>query len=194
MYITKRIGLPVLFSLAGAIIMCVYDWASLQRAFVQWESLGRPPSNAIKVVALDYVQTASGDLYQYSYKQGCKGRCWFKSDVPPPESESGVWLPLSACGDLPNLDKFVDSKAFCRDRTFGGISLTIEAIDRDGFVYSWAYNFGGEWSAAEPWFALFVGAVAGLLIGLIILLVILFSDWFKWLKKRAQQKGISEKV
>ncbi len=196
MYIVKRIGLPVLFSLAGAIIMYLYGWASLQRAFVQWKSLGKPPSNAIKVVALDYVQTASGDVYQYTYnyKQGCNGLCWVKSDNPPPESESGVWLPLSACGDLPTLDRFVDSKAVCRDRAFGGIVLTIEAIDRDGFVYSWEYAFGGEWSAATPWLTSLIGAVAGLLIGLIVLLVILFSDLFKWLHKRAQQKGVSEKA
>jgi len=191
MYIIKRISLPVLFSLAGATIMFLYGWASLQREFVQWKSLGKPPSGAIKVVALDYVQTASGDLYQYTYayKQGCNGLCWVKSDNPPPESESGVLLPLSACGDLPNLDRFVDSKASCRDRAFGGISLTVEAIDRDGFVYSWDYTMGGEWSGATPLITSFIGAVAGLLIGLIILLVILLLDLFKWLKKRAQQKS-----
>lgn len=192
MYIIKRIGLPVLFSLAGAIIMFLYGWASLQREFVQWKSLGKPPSNAIKVVALDYVQTASGDLYQYSYKQGCNGRCWFKSDATPLDMET--WLPLSACGELPNLDKFVDSKAFCRDRDMWARSFTIEAIDNKGFVYSWDYTMGGEWDYAIPWLSSFIGAVAGLLIGLIILLVILFLDFFKWLKKRAQQKGVSEKA
>ncbi len=194
MYIVKRIGLPVLFSLAGAIIMYLYGWASLQRAFVQWKSLGKPPSNAIKVVALDYVQTASGDVYQYTYnyKQGCNGLCWVKSDNPPPDSET--WLPLSACGDLPKLDKFVDSKAFCRDRDMWARSLTIEGIDNNGFVYSWDYTIGGEWAYATPWLSSFIGAVTGLLVGFIILIVILFSDLFKWLHKRAQQKGVSEKA
>jgi hypothetical protein len=189
MNMAKRIGVLLIFSIGGAFIMYLYGWASLQRSFVKWESLGKPPGIAIKVVALDYVQTISGDIYHYVYKQDCNDNCWVKSGSP--SNDSGSVLPLDGCGELPPLNNFVDSKAVCR--YYGtGRSLTIEAIDSKGYVYSWDYTFGGEWNGAIPWLSAFIGTAAGLFIGLIVLLVNMYLDLLKGMHKRAQQKSISE--
>jgi hypothetical protein len=183
MKMAKRVGLLFAFSLAGAIIMYLYISASLRGAFVKWESLGKPPGKAIKVVALGYIRTESGDIYKYDHKSGCDDNCWIRSENFPPDSE--FWLSLSACGNLPSLDRFVDSKAVCQH--WGpGISLTIEAIDKNGYVYSWDHRLGeGDWMIhlLSP----FIGAIAGFIIGIPALLGILFSDLLKWLRKRAQE-------
>jgi hypothetical protein len=188
MYIVKRIGLLAIFSLAGAVIMYIFGQASMYGAFNQWEPLGKPPGNAVKLIAFDYVQTASGDIYEYDYKEGCTDDCWVRSDAPTLD-DSNYDLPPDACSDLPKpaLDNFVDSRTVCE--LYGvGLSMTIEAIDKKGFVYSWGYATG-EWDSAIPWVSSFIGAAAGLIIGLVVLLVILYLDLLKWLQKRAQQKG-----
>ena len=190
MYIVKRVGLLAIFLLAGAIIMYIFGRASLQGAFNQWEPLGKPPGNAVKLIAFGYVQTASGDIYQYDYKEGCIDDCWVRSAAPTPD-DSEYDLPSDACSDLPApaLDNFVDSRTVCE--LYGvGLSMTIEAIDKKGFVYSWRYGTS-EWDSAIPWVSSFIGAAAGLMIGLIVLLVILYLDLLKWLQKRAKQKGVS---
>jgi hypothetical protein len=190
MKIVKRIGLLVLFSLAGAILMYLYSSASLRGSFVKWESLGKPPNKAIKVVAPGYVQTESDDIYQSVHKPGCNDNCWAISDNTPPNSE--YWLPLNNCTDLPPLDNYVDSKAVCE--YWGvGISLTVYAVDKDGFVYSWDHRLG-EGDYMFDSIAPFIGAIAGFIIGLFVLLVILFSDLLKWLQKRAQESSIAENI
>jgi hypothetical protein len=190
MFLVKRIGLLIIFSLAGAVIMFIYGRASLQGAFNKWGPLGKPPGGADKFVAFDYVQTASGDIYRYDYKEGCIDDCWVKSDAPSSDN-SKYDLPSGACSDLssPALDNFVDSRAVCE--LYGvGISMKIEAIDKKGFVYSWSHT-SGEWDGLIPWISSFIGAAAGLMIGLIVLLVILYLDLLKWLQKRAKQKGVA---
>jgi len=140
MYIVKRVGLLAIFLLAGAIIMYIFGRASLQGAFNQWEPLGKPPGNAVKFVAFDYVQTASGDIYVYDYKEGCTDDCWVISITPTPDDSeirpSFRCLQRFTCTGLGQLCGFTDSL-----RTYGvGLSMTIEAIDKKGFVYSWRYG------------------------------------------------------
>ena len=183
-----------IFLFAGAVIMYIVGPASLYGAFNQWDALGKPPGGAVKFIAFNYTQTASGDIYKYSYKEGCDDDCWVISASPTPD-DSKYDLPSDACSDLPKpaLDNFVDSRVVCE--LYGvGISMTIEAIDKKGFVYSWWYANGGEWDGLIPWISSFIGAAAGLIIGLIVLLVILYFDLLKWLQKRAKQKGLSVQI
>jgi hypothetical protein len=178
MKIVKRIGLLVIFSVAGAIIMYFYSSASVHGAFIQWESLGTPPGKAVKVIALDYVKTESGDTYQH-----CGNDCWVKSDNPIPDSE---YLSLKNCGNLPPLTNYIDFKAVCEPYGLG-VSLKIVAIDKNGFVYSWHQNLGGEGDGLILLLSPFIGAVAGFFVGCIMLLTILFSDFLEWLQKRAEK-------
>jgi hypothetical protein len=191
MYIVKRVGLLAIFLFVGAVIMYILGRASFYGAFNKWEPLGKPPGNAVKFVAWDYVQTASGAIYKYDYKEGCTDDCWVKSDAPSSDN-SKYSLPSDACNDLPKpaLNNLVDSRADCS--FYGpGLSMAIEAVDKKGFVYSWS-DASGEWSSAIPWISSFIGAAAGLIIGLVVLLTVLYLDLMKWLQKRAQQKGVSE--
>jgi hypothetical protein len=181
MKMAKRIVLIVAFSLAGAMIMYLYNSASLRGMFVRWEPLGRPPGKAIKVLALGYVQTEAGTIYQHVNGPGCGDDCWVKSDNFPPNSEFG--LPSSACGNLPALERFVDSKAVC-EHWGPGVSLSIEAIDNLGYVYSWNHMLG-EGDYTIHLFSPLIGVAAGFLVGIPFLLAILFSDLLKWLRKRA---------
>ena len=187
MKIISRIGLLALLSLAGAIAMYFYSSVSLNRSSIRWESLGKPPSKAVKVVALGYVQTESGDIYQYDYNSGCENNCWFKSDNPPQNSE--YLLPLNHCGDLPPLENYIAAKEVC-DYYGTGLALTITAIDKNGSVYSWDDKFGGEGDSLIRLVSPYVGAIVGLFIGLIIV----FVDLLKSFRKRTQENGVSEKA
>jgi hypothetical protein len=187
MKVIKCIWLLIFFSLTGAILLSQYSSASMRGSFVQWESLGKPSSKAVKVVALDYVKTESGEIYQYVHEFGCGNSCWVISDNPPSDSE--YWLPLDDCGNVPPLDNYVDSKAVC-EHWGPGISLTIYAIDNNGFVYSWNHRLG-EGDSLFHFLSPYIGAISGFIIGFIVLLVIMFSDLLMWFQKRAQ-KRVSE--
>jgi len=180
MKIIKRTGLLVLLSLAGAILMYLYVSASQRGAFIPWESRGKPPEKAIQVLAVDYVKTQSGAIYK-----NCGNDCWIQSDQFTP---NGEYLPLKSCGKLPALAGSIDFKAICRNYGLG-VSLNITAIDNIGTVYSWDQIIGEEGEGLVLLLSPFIGAVAGFLLGCIILLMILFSDFLGWLQIRAHQKG-----
>ena len=187
MKIISRIRLLAVFSVAGAILMYLYSTASLDSSSVKWESLGAPPSKAIKVVALGFVQTESGDIYQYVRNPSCADNCWIKSDNPLPNSQYS--LPLNQCRYLPSLEDYIDSKAVCE--YYGtGLSLTITAIDKNGFVYSWVDKFGGEGDSLIRLVSPYFGATAGLFVGLIFVYV----DVLKTLQKRMKENGAFEKA
>ena len=187
MKVINRIGLLVLLSGAGAILMYLYGLASLGSSSVKWKSLGAPPSKAMKVVALGFVQTESGDLYQYVRNPGCADNCWIKADNLLPNSQHS--LPLDQCGNLPSLEDYIDSKAVC-DYYGTGLSLTITAINKDGFVYSWVDKFGGEGDSLIRLVSPYFGAIVGLFVGLIFVLV----DVIKSFRKRTKENGAFEKA
>ena len=173
--------------------MYIFGPASLYGAFNQWDALGKPPGGAVKFIAFNYVRTASGDIYKYSYKEGCTDDCWVISASPTPD-DSKYDLPPDACSGFqtPAMDNYVDTREACE--LYGvGFSMTIEAIDKNGFVYSWR-DTTGEWDGLIPLISSFIGAAAGLIIGLIVLLVILYFDLLKWLQKKAKQKGLSVQI
>ena|SRR5687767_8285448 len=189
MKVYKLIALLALFLCIGAIALYLYSSASLRGSFVKWESMSKPPGKAIQVITLGFVQTESGDIYQYTYKQDCIDDCWIKTDNFPSHSES---LPLEDCADLPSLDKFIDSKAVC-EHWGPGVSLTINAIDEKGYVYSWDHKIGEyDWSihSLSP----LIGGIAGFLIAIPILLIVLFFDLLRWLRNRAQQRDVPGKA
>ncbi|MGB2964485.1 MAG: hypothetical protein WBB69_10925 [Anaerolineales bacterium] len=186
MKIIKRVGLLVFFSFIGAIVLYLFSLASLNGKYVKWESLGKPPGEATKIVSIGYVQLESGEIYHYVPKPNCDDNCWAKVNDFPPVSED--LFSLDSCGNLPKLDTFKDSLVVCEP--WGpGISLTINAIENDGFVYSWNHKLG-ENNSMFHFFSPIIGAIGGFVIGSIILLVMLFFDLLNWLQKRAQEKDI----
>jgi hypothetical protein len=187
MKIINRIGLLVLFSAAGAILIYLYSSASLDSSSVKWQSLGALPSKAIKVIALGLIQTESGDIYQFVPNPSCTDNCWIKSDNPPPDSQHG--LPLNQCGDLPSLENYIDSKSVC-DYYGTGLSLRITAIDKNGSIYSWDDKFGGEGDSLIRLVSPYFGAMVGLFVGLIVVLV----DVLKSFRKRTKENGFIEKA
>lgn len=190
MTISRRIVLVLLFSLAGAVGMYIYSSASMNGSLVEWKSLGKPPGGAIKVIAQGFVQTATGDVYEYTYKQDCVNDCWVKSESPP--ADLGYFFPLESCIDLPPLDNFVNSMAFCEP--WGpGISLTVYAIDSNGFVHYWNHRLG-EWDWPAHALSPFIGAIIGFLASLPFLLIVWFYDLLEWLQKRAQNRESAGKA
>ncbi len=182
-----RLGLLILFTIAGSIIVYFDDLAFLNGWYEKWEPIGKPPSKVIKLIGLDYVQTESGDTYQYIYAPDCNNNCWVKSDNP--QLNTKFWIPLESCVDLPSLDNFVESKAVCE--LWGpGTSLTVNAIDQNGIVYSWNHRVGESFTYL---LAPYVGAFCGFLIGSVVLIGLLFSDLIKEQHKNAQANGTSEK-
>jgi hypothetical protein len=63
------------------------------------------------------------------------------------------------------------------------MSLAITAIDGNGFVYSWHRNLGGEGDSLIHLVSPLIGAGAGFLVGLIVLLVVSLLDLQKLQEK-----------
>ncbi len=181
MKILKWVGLLFLFSMLGAGIFPMFVDAGAHGAFTTRESLGKPPETPVEIIQPGYVKTASGQIYQ----QNCNSGCWEKIDAAPTDTQEN--LKLSVCGEvLPPLNDYVTSKIVCH--RFGiGTSLTIYAIGKDGFVYSWNHLYG-EGTSLMFYYAPFIGATAGFFVGLIVLAFVLFSNWVAHLEKRAKEK------
>ena len=160
--------------------MYLYTSASLQGMFIQWEHLGTPPGKAVSVVTPNSVKTETGDVYQ-----NCGSSCWVKSQNPPPNYN---YFPLKNCGKLPSLPNSIDFKANCQPYGLGML-LVVIAIDKNGSVHSWNQTIGAEWDGLVLFLSPFLGALGGLLVGFIILLIILFSDFVEWLQKRALERN-----
>ncbi len=188
MRLERRMGVVLLFALAGAVIMQVFTDASLRGAFVAWQKLGQPPSKPIEIVGLDYVRTISGDIFQYSGGDGCEADCWTKADALPHDLPPE--LPLSTCGHLPSLDRYVQSKAECR--YYGtGMFLAITAMDSNGDIYSWGSATGGEGNSLIRLLSPVLDVGAGIICGLIAFLVLFFAKLMRRLEDKAKQNAVS---
>jgi hypothetical protein len=188
MKIIKRLLWLIPFSLAGAAIAFIFVVASLQGRFEKWQSLGAPPEKAIKIVALDTVETSSGLLYKY--KAYCDKDCWVETQNIPTEFEPMQPIEQTECigkGYHPSITNFVDAKATC---LYGGSSPNvisyINAIDKDGTVYSWSRSSteNGNVFFDVPYY----GAILGSLVGIFVVLIRLLFDWIDWLQKKAEKK------
>lgn len=183
----KRIGLLILSSVIGAFVFFIFALASVNGMFVQWENLGKPPETPVEIIRPGYVKTDNGNIYQYIfYDQDCNSGCWKKIEAIPDNTED--YEKPSTCGNLPSLDNYVDSKADCQ---FWGVgtSLTIYAIGKDDSVYYWEHSIG-EGDSMMLIFYPFWGAVGGFFVGVIGILIGLYSDLLEWLRQRAIKKGL----
>jgi len=184
MTVIKRVGLFALFPILGAVISIVYYNALQQGAFVKWISLGKPSADrVVRVISVDYVETASGDIYRYEYVNTNKGN-WVKSEEVPLALDTE--LPIGECMDaykLPSLHRFIDSKMAC-EQWGVGIYLTIMAVDDVGNVYLWGKGIGeydGMLILASP----FIGAVMGFVVAILVLIIVLLIAAIRSLMSRS---------
>ena len=182
----KRIGLLFIFSVIGAIVFVIFAKASVNGVFVQWKNLGKPSETPIEVIRPGYIKTDTGNIYRHNYSQDCDLGCWEKVDALPPDVTTD-WK-LSTCGNLPSLKNYIDNKVVCEPWGVG-TSLTIYAIGKDGFIYTWHHSLD-EGTSMMLDFSPFFGAVAGFVVGVIVVLIGLFSDLLDWLQQRAIKKGL----
>jgi hypothetical protein len=171
----KHISFLAVSTLIGSILLYAYSYASLHGLLERWETLGSPPSKAIKVVDIGFVQTASGNIYQQVYNVNCKDNCWALADFVTPAPS--LLFSSTSCGRLPSLSKYVDSKVACQP--WGpGKSLSIYAIDENGTVYAWEHKVG-EGDSLIYLLSPFLGAVVGLIFGISILIAVWLLNLFK---------------
>ena len=131
----KRIGLLVLLSAIGAVVLFLYARASMNGVFVQWEYLGKPSETPVEIIRPGFVKTDTGNIYQ----QSCGSGCWEKIDTVPPDDR--IYWKLSSCGSLPPLKKYTHSKAICQPWGVGS-TLIVDAIAKDGSIYTWQHSIG----------------------------------------------------
>ena len=178
--IIKRIGLLALFSIVGAMVMYLYYSAELGGFFEKWEPLGQPPGRVVKLIGLRYVQTKSGDIYQYTSELNCIDNCWLKVDTAS-DLHTEFQLPINACVDLPSVKNYVDSVAIC-ERWGNGKSLTVDALDQNGEVFSWQHRF------MAPYLYDFILPCVGAIIGFIMGFFVLLYSWAWKLRYKIESK------
>ncbi len=159
----------------------------MRGTFTKWEVLSRPVATPNKLLRLNYVQTVTGDIYEYQYTQTCTSGCWAKVNTLPARLDANILLPLKDCEDafdIPSVNRFSDSVIECR-RSGTGISLMLQAIDRDGNIQMWRK---GQDDFGDPIMLLmspFVGAILGFVITIVVLMVILFIGSVKSLVSKS---------
>jgi len=153
----------------GALLAFVLAVGNIEGWFVLWESLGKPPEKAVKIIAITHglwVETAAGHVYSHEGNPGCGDKCWVVSSYP--ESDPLPYFPLTACGEGPALARAIDMKAICSP--WGpGHCLSVYAIRDDGKVFVWEHCVG-EGNTIELLYSPFLGALIGFLAAVIIVL------------------------
>jgi hypothetical protein len=165
----------ILFPFLGSIFSCLFALAALRGTFTKWEMLGRPDTTAsIKLVRMDYVKSATGDLYKFQYSPECTSNCWVKVETLPPILDALDSLPLENCNDsfdIPSVRRFSDSVIECK-RSGTGILLKVQAIDDTGNVQMWRKghdDFGDPLMlVSSP----FLGAIYGLIPAVILTAIV----------------------
>ena len=171
MSLGKRLGILIVVTLAGTLATFVVAVAYYEGWFVPWESLGRPPEEAVQIVAVTnglWVETALNHVYHYEGDRHCGDNCWVTSDYPQPDPPP--FFPLDACGRFPSLARAVDTKATCQPWGPGSY-LIVYAIREDGNVLVWEHGIGEGGSMIwAPILAVCYGAPISLLIAILIAL------------------------
>lgn len=142
MKLIKRTAvLLILFPLIGSIFSCLFFLARMRGTFTKWEMLGKPTTTPVKLLQMGYVQTVTGDIYQFQSfsAASCTNNCWVMVNSIPQSPNTTEMLPLEDCQssfDLPSVHRFSDSIIECW-RWGPGIRVGIQAIDRNGNIQSW---------------------------------------------------------
>jgi hypothetical protein len=165
----KRVGALILLPLAGALIAFALGYTYLEGRFVIWQSLGKPPEKAVKLVAIArglWVETESGRVYHYDGTASCGDRCWVASDYPAPDPPP--YFTIDRCGWAPSFTQAIDTKAICEPWGPGSY-LYVYAIRKDGNVFMWEHGIGEE-NSLEFVLSPCMGGATGLLAAISVIL------------------------
>jgi len=167
--------LLIILPLIGSIFACVFFWAVMRGTFTKWEILSQPASTPVKLIRMNFVQTITGEIYEFQYSEQCPNRCWVKVETVPSILNTTDLLPIENCRrsfDIPSINRFSDAVIECW-RSGTGIRVDVQAINREGNIQMWQEgqdDFGDALMLTT--FPVF-GAFGGLLIALILFIIVL---------------------
>ncbi len=184
---SKRVALLfVLLPLLGSIFSCLFFSARMRGTFTKWEMLGRPTSTPIKLIRMDYVESATREIYKFQYTERCTSNCWVKVETLPPALDTIDLLPIENCNqsfNIPSVHRFADSVIECK-RWGTGILLTVQAIDQAGNVQMWRKGQDDFGDGLMVLMSPAIGAILGFVATILVFIVILFIGSVKSLMSR----------
>jgi len=132
---------------------------------------------------MNFVQTITGEIYEFQYSEQCPNRCWVKAETVPSILNTTDLLPIENCRrsfDIPSINRFLDAVIECW-RSGTGIRVNVQAINREGNIQMWQEgqdDFGDALMlTTTPLFGVVVGFVLALLILIIALIRVLIIYW-----------------
>ena len=172
------IALPIFGGFLGAVL------SNLGFPSNPWDSLGAPSSPAEAFVCISpqlVVESVDGNMFTYT--RPAHGWELYEGEIQSPTSLN-EW---SLCEDVrpPSIKEVIDSSEECIEWGLG-YSYSKYVILSDGSVWKWNFQYSGEWEFIGFIFYILGGAIAFLVIALIILAFMHFNVLLKRLEERAQ--------
>jgi len=165
----------------------VYLWAERTGSLSTWSSLGSPPEQAVELVSADldivFVKTEQGDIFGCNHETSQSSEtCWVQSLEPldiDPEAEFD--RPLFDGTVKPPRGEVVDelvATMWYADAAFE----TRYVLLADNQVLKWEYDVSSNWS----FFICFLGPVAGLVLGIGLVILIWLIIGLRWLNTKSK--------
>jgi hypothetical protein len=167
--------LLIILPLLGSVFACLFFWAVMRGTFTKWEILSQPATTPVRLIRMNFVQTITGEIYEFQYSEQCPNRCWVKVETVPPMLDTTDLLPMESCQrsfDIPSVSRFSDSVIECW-RWGTGIRLDVQAIDREGSVLMWQEGQDDFGDALMLTSSPILGAVSGFILALLLLVIVL---------------------
>ena len=161
------LGLPFIVALLTATLVLASETGHLST----WRPLGRPPGTVSMLTARFnsvWATLDDGTVYSHVLDSHCSEACWYVAAEIPPFRPDGYVSDLCHQPYIGYNVRFFTSE--CISMEPAGIRQTVYALRRDGSVWAWQSGFGGEWALVGGILIVGLGALAGLVMALLILL------------------------
>ena len=181
-----RAALLILLPLVGCLLGARYAAHISSDSTIPWESLGSPPEVPDEFLTTSphiVVGSPSGAAYAY---EDCNPECWSQV-VPPPLAQTPVMEPLCGATAPPPL---ADQILFWEECTRWGLGFQYRAfaVTKDGSVFYWLTQFGGEFDYGLLLFPL-GGALLLLVPAALLVALLYFLDFLARLRARARSSA-----
>jgi len=182
--LARRIMILLLLPTLGCIAGLAYVSSMSSDSRIPWEALGSPPevpNEFLSTFGAIVVRSPSGRAYKL---EGCEPLCW--SALPSvPTKQTPLVYNLCGTVEPPLLDSAIVSTSECTPWGLG-YQYRAFAVTRDGSVHYWLKQYGGEFD-----FGLLVfpigGAVALMVLAILVLAYFYFVDLLRYLEKRSRR-------
>lgn len=124
---------------------------------------------------MNYVETITGDIYEFQYSEQCPNRCWVRIDTVPSLLDSMELIPIENCKDtfdIPSVERFSDSVIEC-NHWGPGVRIDIQAIDRNGNIQMWQKGIDDFGDPLMLAYSPVIGAVGGLILAILLFVIAL---------------------